>query len=415
MMSAMERLSFAPETKVSVQGVASMPGAQYNVSVGYLRAFVTVLVLAHHSVLAYHPYAPTPPQLLTAQARLWEAFPVVDSQHWSGFSLLVGFNDIFFMSLMFLLSGLFVWKSLQRKGGWGFLRDRMVRLGVPFVVAAGLVAPIAYYPAFLQTGATSGIVGFWQQWRSLGNWPAGPAWFIWLLLAFDCVAVLLFALMPKWGEVIGRVSSSAARRPFAFFGLLIAASALAYIPMELIFNAFAWTAFGPFTFQTSRLLHYFIYFVVGVGIGAYGIERGLLAADGKLARRWFAWLPAALLIFAMTIVVVVIAMTTHSRVRMWEILGDSAFAVSCASTSFAFISLFMRFAKTRVKVWDSLTNNAYGMYLIHYPFVSWLQYALLKSQLPAIAKGSLVFLGTLALSWGVIAAIRRIPAVARVI
>jgi hypothetical protein len=414
-MSAMERLSFAPETKVSVQGVASMPGAQYNVSVGYLRAFVTVLVLAHHSVLAYHPYAPTPPQLLTAQARLWEAFPVVDSQHWSGFSLLVGFNDIFFMSLMFLLSGLFVWKSLQRKGGWGFLRDRMVRLGVPFVVAAGLVAPIAYYPAFLQTGATSGIVGFWQQWRSLGNWPAGPAWFIWLLLAFDCVAVLLFALMPKWGEVIGRVSSSAARRPFAFFGLLIAASALAYIPMELIFNAFAWTAFGPFTFQTSRLLHYFIYFVVGVGIGAYGIERGLLAADGKLARRWFAWLPAALLIFAMTIVVVVIAMTTHSRVRMWEILGDSAFAVSCASTSFAFISLFMRFAKTRVKVWDSLTNNAYGMYLIHYPFVSWLQYALLKSQLPAIAKGSLVFLGTLALSWGVIAAIRRIPAVARVI
>jgi hypothetical protein len=415
MMSAMERLSFAPETKVSVQGVASMPGAQYNVSVGYLRAFVTVLVLAHHSVLAYHPYAPTPPQLLTAQPRLWEAFPVVDSQHWSGFSLLVGFNDIFFMSLMFLLSGLFVWKSLQRKGGWGFLRDRMVRLGVPFVVAAGLVAPIAYYPAFLQTGATSGIVGFWQQWRSLGNWPAGPAWFIWLLLAFDCVAVLLFALMPKWGEVIGRVSSSAARRPFAFFGLLIAASALAYIPMELIFNAFAWTAFGPFTFQTSRLLHYFIYFVVGVGIGAYGIERGLLAADGKLARRWFAWLPAALLIFAMTIVVVVIAMTTHSRVRMWEILGDSAFAVSCASTSFAFISLFMRFAKTRVKVWDSLTNNAYGMYLIHYPFVSWLQYALLKSQLPAIAKGSLVFLGTLALSWGVIAAIRRIPAVARVI
>jgi hypothetical protein len=415
MMSAMERLSFAPEPKVSVQGVASMPGAQYNVSVGYLRAFVTVLVLAHHSVLAYHPYAPTPPQLLTAQARLWEAFPVVDSQHWSGFSLLVGFNDIFFMSLMFLLSGLFVWKSLQRKGGWGFLRDRMVRLGVPFVVAAGLVAPIAYYPAFLQTGATSGIVGFWQQWRSLGNWPAGPAWFIWLLLAFDCVAVLLFALMPKWGEVIGRVSSSAARRPFAFFGLLIAASALAYIPMELIFNAFAWTAFGPFTFQTSRLLHYFIYFVVGVGIGAYGIERGLLAADGKLARRWFAWLPAALLTFAMTIVVVVIAMTTHSRVRMWEILGDSAFAVSCASTSFAFISLFMRFAKTRVKVWDSLTNNAYGMYLIHYPFVSWLQYALLKSQLPAIAKGSLVFLGTLALSWGVIAAIRRIPAVARVI
>jgi len=44
-----------------------------------------------------------------------------------------------------------------------------------------------------------------------------------------------------------------------------------------------------------------------------------------------------------------------------------------------------------------------------------LQYALLKTTLPAIAEGSLAFLGAAALSWGVVAAIRRIPAVARVI
>jgi hypothetical protein len=53
--------------------------------------------------------------------------------------------------------------------------------------------------------------------------------------------------------------------------------------------------------------------------------------------------------------------------------------------------------------------------LIHYAFVSWLQYALLRTALPAIAKGSLVFSGTVLLSWGATAALRRIPAVARVI
>ena len=111
----------------------------------------------------------------------------------------------------------------------------------------------------------------------------------------------------------------------------------------------------------------------------------------------------------------VIALTTHSAVRLWEVLGDFAFVVSCAATSFAFLAVFLRFARTRVKIWDSLTDNPYGMYLIHYPFVSWLQYALLKTQMPAIAKGSVVFIGTLALSWGLIGAIRRIPAVARVI
>jgi peptidoglycan/LPS O-acetylase OafA/YrhL len=385
-----------------------------NVAIGYLRAFVTLLVLAHHSVLAYHPEAPPLSATLAGPGRWWQAFPVVDSQRWAGFGLLVGFNELFFMSLMFLLSGLFVWKSLERKGSPAFLRDRLIRLGLPFVVAAGVVAPVAYYPAFLQTGATSGIAGFWRQWVSLGNWPAGPAWFIWLLLAFDCVAVLLFAILPRWGEAIGRLSSNAACRPFAFFGLLIALSAATYIPMEFIFNGFSWASFGPFTFQTSRLLHYFVYFAVGVGIGAFGIERGLLSPDGKLARRWFAWSLAALLIFFAAIVVIIMAITTHGGTAYWRALSDSAFVISCATTSFALLAVFVRFAK-RSAVWNSLSDNAYGMYLIHYPFVSWLQYALLKTQMPAFAKGSIVFLGTMLLSWGVIAGIRRMPAVARVI
>jgi hypothetical protein len=55
------------------------------------------------------------------------------------------------------------------------------------------------------------------------------------------------------------------------------------------------------------------------------------------------------------------------------------------------------------------------MYLIHYAFVSWLQFGLLKFHLPAIAKGSLVLLGAVILSWGATVALRRIPAVAKVI
>jgi hypothetical protein len=39
----------------------------------------------------------------------------------------------------------------------------------------------------------------------------------------------------------------------------------------------------------------------------------------------------------------------------------------------------------------------------------------LPAQLSGLAKGSLVFLGTVLLSWGTTAALRRIPAVRRVI
>ena len=75
----------------------------------------------------------------------------------------------------------------------------------------------------------------------------------------------------------------------------------------------------------------------------------------------------------------------------------------------------MRFARSRTAYLDSLQENAYAMYVVHYVFVSWLQYALLPARLSAVAKGSIVFLGTTALSWAASAALRRVPAIARVI
>ena len=38
--------------------------------------------------------------------------------------------------------------------------------------------------------------------------------------------------------------------------------------------------------QFCRPLLYAVYFFAGVGLGAAGIDRGLVAADGVLARRW---------------------------------------------------------------------------------------------------------------------------------
>jgi surface polysaccharide O-acyltransferase-like enzyme len=200
-----------------------------------------------------------------------------------------------------------------------------------------------------------------------------------------------------------------------FFGTLLAVSAVAYISMELKFNGFAWASWGPFVFQTSRVVHYFVYFMLGAGVGAVGIGEGLLAGDGKLARRWVLWAVAAWVAFSAESVVGIASLSPHSSPRLWELAADCGWVLSCAASSFAFLALFVRFAKSRSKMWDSLAANAYGIYLVHYAFVSWLQYSLLKTALPAIAKGSLVILGALALSWGTIAALRRIPAVARVI
>ena len=273
---------------------------KYNLAVGYLRAFLVVLVLAVHSVIAYLPLIPPPPTSLRAQPRSWEAFPVVDSQRWTGFSVFAWFNDTFIMALFFFLSGLFVWNSLKRKGCRTFLRDRFLRLGLPFVAVTALVAPLAYYPAYLLTGANPSPAAFGREWLSLGEWPNGPLWFVWVLLAFDCLAAACFRLMPRSIKGPARSWRGALPGPAAFFALLVAVSAAAYIPLMHVFGALGWASLGPFFFQPSRPLHYAVYFTAGIIVGAYGIERGLLAPGGKLARRWPAWTLAALAAFCLS-------------------------------------------------------------------------------------------------------------------
>ncbi len=381
-------------------------------AVGNLRAFVTLLVLAHHAVLAYHPDAPPAAASLVAQPRWWQAFPVVDPARWSGFRLFVGWNDTFFMALMFLLSGLFVWRGLESRGSAGFFRGRARRLGIPFLAVAALVAPLAYYPAYLGTGAHGGVAGFARQWLALRSWPAGPAWFLWVLLAFDGLAALAFAARPGWIAALGR--AAAGRRPLAFFGALAALSAAAYLPLLLTFGPIQWASFGPFFVQTSRILFYAVYFLAGLAAGAAGLDRGLFTA-GALARRWLGWPLAALAAFVVLIVATVLSLAPHASPRAWGVLWGCAFALSAAASSFACLALSERFANRRTLPLDSLRANAYGMYLIHYAFAAWLQLALLGAPLSGLAKGVLVTLGTIALSWAATAALRRIPAVARVI
>jgi surface polysaccharide O-acyltransferase-like enzyme len=64
---------------------------------------------------------------------------------------------------------------------------------------------------------------------------------------------------------------------------------------------------------------------------------------------------------------------------------------------------------------ESLKDNAYGIYIVHYVFVVWLQYALLEAPLHAVVKGAIVFTGALALSWAASAALRAMPVGAQLV
>jgi peptidoglycan/LPS O-acetylase OafA/YrhL len=382
-----------------------------HVPIDALRACVTLLVVGHHAALAYHPFAPAPPAALSP-AGWWTAFPVVDAQRTMVSALFTGWNDGFFMALMFLLSGLFCAPSVARKGPRAFLTERLLRLGVPFVVMAAVLAPVAYYPSYLQTASPAGPSGFAREWLALAFWPAGPAWFLWVLLAFDAAAAAAFALRPGWASSVAARLGGVLERPVAAFALLAAASAVVYVPATLAVHPLHWTTVGPFAVQTSRVPLYALYFAAGVVIGAGGLERGLLAEGGRLARRWPLWLGAALLALAAATAAVVAAISPQAS-RGTQIAWSLATVVSCAASSFALSALLLRFVRRPSPARESLAANAYGIYALHYPVVSWLQWSALGLGLPGIFKMIGVTVVAIAASWALAAALRRIALVRR--
>ncbi len=381
-----------------------------------LRGFVILIVLAFHSVLAYLDSLPAFAPQFDAPPYAWQAFPIVDSHRWFGFDLFCAWQDVYLMSLMFLLSGLFVWPSLARKGSFVFLRDRFLRLGLPLVLAVYVLMPIALYPTYRVTATDPSLSAYWQHFMALPFWPCGPQWFLWQLLALNVAAALLHRLAPQWGERLGRLASTAGTHPARFFVGLAIASAVAYVPLALIYSPWTWTQYGPFAVQLCRPLHYVVYFFAGLGLGAYGIERGLLAPEGPLVRRWPAWLAAAIVGFCLWIGPTALTVDAGEDSPLGlSFIAAVGFAMACASSSFFALAVFLRFAARHSRAFASLSQNAYGMYLIHYVFVVWLQYALLGLAVFAFIKAVIVFAGTLALSWSITVGLRCIPLGARLI
>jgi surface polysaccharide O-acyltransferase-like enzyme len=283
-----------------------------------------------------------------------------------------------------------------------------------------LLMPVAYYASFRLTGSTMGFLEFWVGNFRQGIWFDGPGWFIWYLLFLDLLAIPIFYLAPGLIDAINRLSAAALRRPILFASGLAAAATMAYVPLLFHFGAVRWLNWGPLQVQLSRTVLYVVFFVAGIGVGAAGIDRGLLARSGMLARHWASWTLAAALSFGALSFLI-----NFRRMRLsnlpgapplwWQSSYGVIYATSCTLICLAVLALFLRFAQEEKNILDPLRDDAYGIYVIHYVFCLWLQYGLLSVMFPATVKMTIVFAGTLAMAWVVTAALRRIPGARRVL
>ena len=203
-----------------------------NLALDRARTFLTLVVLLHHAVIPYTYFGHT------------------DPKSWIGFDVIVLATDSFFMAMFFFLSGLFVWPGIARKGPLNYLSDRLLRLGLPFVICAFTIIPMAYYAISLRQHPEVGFASYyWWKTITVGPWESGPIWFLWVLLGFDVVACLLYRLSPNLLDPINRFSLRGRVRPTVFFAVMFAVTAAFYIPGRIHFGGGSWFEFGPFSVQ----------------------------------------------------------------------------------------------------------------------------------------------------------------------
>jgi len=383
-------------------GIQATPQARArNFALDRARTFLTLVVLIHHAVIPYTYFGHT------------------DPKSWLGFDMIVLATDSFFMAMFFFLSGLFVWPSLAHKAPGIFVRDRLLRLGLPFAIAALTVIPIAYYAIELRQHPDISFTAFYWKTISVGPWPSGPVWFVWVLLAFDLTASLLYRVSPTLLDPINRLSVRAFDRPVDFYVVLVVVTAILYVPARVHFGAGRWFTFGPFDVQASRVLLYAAYFFIGAGIGAANFDRGLLSAEGQLAKSGWGWVIATLVPYCLLWGLIAIKREILGNPEVlpdwYEATYALFFVTFSAAILFAILAYFLRFKRSGFSLLDPMQSDAYGMFLVHYPIVLWLQYWLFDFDLPAIVKALIALVATVALSWATTAALRKIPGATKVL
>lgn len=384
----------------STRGSSSLPiasssqpkAAERIAAFDYLRVFVIFLVVVHHAVFAYC----TGGEAAHGGSYTNGSAPVVDTVEWPGFNLIVQWNDGFFMPLMFLLAGLFVRPSLERKGLGRYLADRALRLGVPLLIGVATVVPLSYYATYLQAGGSGGFGGFWAHMVTKGPWPSGPLWFLGALLGFDLATVLALsrANVRRMTLALDRLTPSVQVLLF----LLLAT--LAYLPARALLGGSLWLTAGPFGIQASRIGLYAFFFVAGAIVGA---DRVAALFD----RHWLRWPLLAGL--ATTLLV-------GTDRQAWPDWLDGALMVVFATAmAVGLLAVAVRFGRRHSVIGDSLSANAYGIYVVHWPIVLWLQLALLLTPLGPIIKGILAIVLGFGLSWLAATLVRAVPGVSRVL
>lgn len=360
-----------------------------------LRVLLTVLVLAHHAALTY------------GALPLWYWTEPSDSPSGVALMLLVIVNQSYFMGFFFMLSGLFVPGSVDRKGPGAFARDRLVRLGLPLVAFWLVARPVLHLPYWPEHQADG--ESFLRFWFTVGD--AGPLWFVEVLLVMSLAYAAFRALRARSAARSGvaAAGTDVGPRPVSFrmiAGFVALLAVVTFLWRLVVPNGTYWE-FGGLP-SPAYLPQYVALFVVGLLAARRGWLAGLTVRQGRVA------LVVALVSVGLALggAALATAPGAGALVQLGAALAETVFAVS---TIVALVVLFRERLSGQPAWARFAARNSFAVYVIHPLVLVGVAMLLAPLVAPAGVKFLVLLVLAVPLCWLFAALLRRIPGVSRVL
>lgn len=361
----------------------SQPPAERFYSLDALRAFVLLLGVVFHSLMAY-----VLPSGFWAVGTTKPPTPLL----W-----FVYYVHSFRMEVFFLLAGFFTCMVIEKRGVASFLRDRAKRILLVFVVALypmKLLLSSAWISGGFKTGWLKlppevAKLPIWQlAMGGLGreSWPninLTHLWFLYCLACVTCVFLAVRWLIVKWivrSEKLPRALDAGFRwltsNRFAPLYLTVVATPL----LATMSGADVDTPDKGFAPNFPVLLLYTLFFCFG-----WWLHRQAELFD-TLARRWKSFLPLSLLVSVIASIGVGMRLSgaEHGTGLRWATSFGTSLTMSLAVLGW--LGLFVRMCN-RASAWVRyLADSSYWVYLAHLPVVVALQILFSDWQAPLWIK-----------------------------
>ncbi len=311
-----------------------------------------------------------------------------------------------FMGIFFLLAGYFTPGSYDHKGGTAFVRDRLIRLGIPWLVYALLLQPLVVYIAAGLPGSFWSFytTGYLHGAHSIAD---GPIWFVELLLFFS----LVYAAWRWLTRQRTQTTASTGTLPsyLVIFGFICALGLVTFVVRLWWVLGFQP---GPFNVPLGYLPQYISLFVVGIVASR---RKWFVTLTPRMGRDWSLIALLATLIFMLGLVMAG-KHTGSSGGFNWMAFGSALLeSFLVVGVGMGLLVLFRERWNHQGKVTKELAADVYTVYLIHPVVLVSFAYAFHVVALYPLLKWGIAVVVTIPLCFLISSGIRRIPLVNRVV